>query len=231
MKKTIVFLLCLVFILSTTASAIKISTEQEKIDDNSENNKEENNYEKITLYRYGLDNSITPVEIELEKNSYETIEETIKKKCEELFKQDSKFQDFIKNLPEIKLKSKFTGDWGWLYVSSHGIGKHYKTKMLLRVVLKLSLFRFKLPQLSIKLRREIFCKYEHDLGAETNIVPIIRTAMGYNAAKNMTGNHSVYVHSFAGFTTWSGRFSISPEKKIPRAFAGVGRLVICKQFP
>lgn len=223
-KKTIVFLVCLIFISS--AISISIGKTIEKQAQSNENVK----VEKITLFRHGIDGSVTPIEVEIEVNEGEDLSKVIIEKCKELFEKDSKLNDFLEDLNSEKAQDDLTTKWGWLFVNSRGKGTHIKTKFIYRFLILLYLFKLRFPRLSLKVKREIFCNYENDPNAETTIIPIVKYLTGIEQKQIITGNHSVFVHQFSGFTTWSGRFSITPEDEFSRAFFGFARFVLVKQL-
>lgn len=223
-KKTIVLLVCLIFISS--AISISIGKTIEKQAQPNENVK----VEKITLFRHGIDGSVTPIEVEIEVKEGQDLSKVIIEKCKELFEKDSKLNDFLEDLNSEKTQDDLTTKWGWLFVNSRGKGTHIKTKFIYRFLILLYLFKLRFPRLALKVKREIFCNYENDPNAETTIIPIVKYLTGIEQKQIITGNHSVFVHQFSGFTTWSGRFSITPEDKFSRAFFGFARFVLVKQL-
>jgi hypothetical protein len=97
----------------------------------------------ITVYRYGVNGEITPVEIELELEKGIDINEAISKKCEELLENDIEFQSYKKLRLNIGILS---------FVNTRGRGLHLKP--FLR-------FHF------------ILCRYSNDRWATTTIRPLI----------------------------------------------------------
>lgn len=214
-KKTISLIVAITFLLTTIATASALT-----IDNKSNTDETEIIYstEKITIYRYGLDGKVQPIEIEVNEKDGQTIDDALMKKCDELFENDVEMQKAMNSTNKsISFFSR---------VTSQGKGFHYKSMLLESIAYRFILIRLGLPRLSTFLHKTIvFCKYTNDINAETTIRPILS-----NTTKVMEGSHSVFILNFIGYTTWIGRFSKSPFDLAPRHFSGIGRFVFCKDL-
>ncbi len=235
-KKIIAILSCLMFVITIFTNVSSLDIEKKAESDN-----EIENIETITFYRLGVDDSITTMSVDINLEENKDIEEILEDKCRELFENDPEFQSYIENegnnldteneVDSSNLLQNFVGAWGILLVSSRGKGLHLKTKPIYSIYLKLNLFKIKLPRIVIrKIISHMFCRYPNDPTAKTTIIPLIRTSINPYSIRNITGNHSVYVHRFMGFTTWLGRKDFSPLNMAPRAFYGIARRVICHKL-
>jgi hypothetical protein len=70
----------------------------------------------ITIFKYGINGDITPVDIKIDFNNLEEINEAISDKCEELLMNDNEFKSFNSSIS----LGIFT------FVKSHGRGIHLK---------------------------------------------------------------------------------------------------------
>lgn len=182
----------------------------------------------VTLYRYGPDGSITPMQVDVTLEEGRTLGEILADKCSELVENDAELQKFLQDY--IKDRNELNRTFGVLSkVKSHGKGFHFKTRFRIRIV---GLKQFKIfPLLPPYFKKQIrvsmiYCRYPRDDQATTTITPLIG---GENATKYVEGNHTVFVFSFVGFAGWFRRFSPSPLNIIPRAFAGYALLVNCRK--
>ena len=221
-KKTVAVSMFLIFLLSVFSTGSAKNTVKDI----------EFDFEKFTFHRHSIDGSVTEVIIDIKIDENRDLSELLEEKCKELFEKDAKFQSYIKDQGDFqKLLENFTGDWGILLISSHGRGLHLKSKPLLKMLVVKRLFKLRLPKILANIKIPVmFCRYPKDPKANTTIVPLVRSLLGFEA-KNMTGNHSVYVRNFIGFTTWNGISSFSPFDKIPRAFFGICQKAICHKLP
>ena len=190
----------------------------------------------ITLYRYGIDGSVTPIDTEIDIGEGKNFEEKLANKCSELLQNDGQLQNLLENLT-----SNLTATAGFLFIKSSGKGFHFESKtrikllkrpkILSKLLNKIKFFKIKLPKIKLFHKKTyLFCKYAKDPTANTTIIPLIRSAINESYIKNVQGNHSVFVYDFVGYTTWCGRFSFSPLDILPRAFAGYGRTAIYKNL-
>jgi len=217
-KKIIILHICLIIISSSFALV-----SAEGIDDvfvkNIPIEETLTSTESMVFYRYGPDGKITPVKVDLDLKSYDSIDEAISSKCDELFEKDYEMQNFFEgpNLTSGVLCK----------VKSHGKGFHYKSLILERLLLKFVLIRMGLPRLQTLISTPfVICRYSKDETANTTIVSILDK----NLTTGMEGNHTVLVYNFIGYTTWIGRFSKSLFNIIPRAFSGYAKLAICRRL-
>jgi len=220
-KKPLTLIICVLFLLTIAQAGMSKTLNSEK----KEEIENQVDTQKITLYRYGVNGEITPVEVEIDL-SEEDIGKAMQEKCQELFEEDQELQNYVLNLETKAQKSGLKFGWGSYRITSHGKGYHFKTKWILRLVIKLILIKLGLPRINLPGRRRvIFCNYNKDPNANTTIEPIL----GIIGTRNLTyieGNHSIFVNNFVGFTTWIGRFSKS--FLLPRAFYGIGTFFIAK---
>jgi hypothetical protein len=197
-----------------TSSAMNIKQSEEKIQEFS--SKAKIFSKKVTLYRHGLDGSITPVTVKLNLGETKDIGDAIIEKCQELFEKDFQFKN-LENISKIKFG---------LYniISSKGRGFHYQMKLLGKLSIRYILFRLGLPRLNTIFNDPIIiCRYKKDKNAKTTINPIIPGLK----TKVVNGSHTVIVHDFIGFTSWRGRFSFTPLNLIPKSFFGVAKFSFC----
>lgn len=211
MKKSINQLIVLTICLVLLLPSIIISS--------AENLKEPTNIKKIyTIYRYGPDGSITPLQVDIDIDK----DENLADKCEELFENDIEMQKLV----EIELENI---TFGFICkVKSQGKGFHYKSMFLEKIILRFVLFRLGLPRITTILHKPlIVCRYAKDTSAKTTITQLFGNNDTTNKTKIVIGNQTVIAQNFIGYTTWAGRFSKSLFDIIPRAFAGIARFVIC----
>lgn len=228
-KKIITMIITFTFLLSAVsisqANAVnKTILKDEKIET-----------EKVTLYRYGPDGSVTPIEVEVDTENIDDIEEFLADKCEELFQKDTEIQNFVKskinNFMENRTQFNLSFDFGYLHVKSKGKGFHYNTVLLGKIMLRYILFRLGLPRpQSIFAKQIIFCRYPRDNSSQTTITPIIRSVFRPNATTQINGNHSLMLISFVGFTSWLGRFSRTPFDIIPKTLNGVAKFAFWNEI-
>jgi hypothetical protein len=228
-NNTLVVLSVLLFVFSSMGSAYAASLTAE-----NEKNYNELEQKSITIYRIGPNGDIIPIKIDLEE-SIEDIGAFIEKKCDELFEKDLELQEYIKTLQtdENNTKINISGAYGVIRIKSQGRGFHFKTKTNVRITTRFKLFKIMLPRIMISARKcLVFANYANDSKARTTFYPLIRSNSNNDTnltAKIVEGAHSVIVTKFTGYTTWIGRFSnvLFDFDILPRAFSGVGRLVIC----
>ena len=157
------------------------------------------------------------INLKLEEGKY--LGEAIADKCQELFENDEELQEY---LTSIGIKLGFI-----CKIKSRGKGFHYQTKLIEKILLRFIRFRLALPRLNTLLTSPlVFCRYKKDLNANTTI-----TSLLLSNTKYVSGNHTVIVHNFIGFTTWFGRFSFSPLDLISRSLFGVAKFAICIKQP
>jgi hypothetical protein len=219
LKKAIVILLCLSFILTTVSfsSAEKLSYKAiynlKKPIQNNEITKE------ITVYRHGPDGSITPQKVIIKIEEGQDIGEVIAEECEKLFTNDIEMQSF--------LKGNNSSSYFVKRVTSYGRGLHLKIKPRIQLDKRVDLFPL-LPPYSktayfVPIR---YCRYNNDPGAYTRI-------SGLNSRKNITqeyhGPHQIFSVGFIGFTGWIGHISFLGFV-MRTGFAGISLYVTGSEF-
>jgi len=208
--KIIVLLISLAVLIPGLATASTVSIQDKQIIQTEE----ETTTQTFTIYRYGADGSVTPIDIDLEIDEEDDIGKVLADKCEELLNNDKEMQNFSLKALKIGFASK---------VKSWGRGFHYKMKLIGKLAVRFILIRLGMPFLQTMLTNPlVVCKYKNDEKAGTEITSII-----LNRTQNISGNHTVIVRNFIGYTTWFGRVSFSPLDIIPRAFSGWAKLAIC----
>jgi len=213
-KKIAAVLIILTFIVSgtITISAEKISLNEVTNHENIEDCKTKLN--TYTVYRHGIDGSIEPITIEIDESK--DTDDALLDKCQELFENDFEFSKLINF-------SNFSFGF-YSIIRSKGKGFHYQMRMLGKLTIRYILFRLGLPRIhSLILNPLIICRYSKDPKAKTTIKPLIML----NKTREIKGSHTVLVHNFVGFTTWSGRTSFSPFDIFPRSFVGLAKFAIC----
>ena len=232
MKKNKTMLIVLVC-LSIIVSSVGVNAVSLKTVDKTSTSEANVAHKTVTLYKHLPDGSVEPVEVDLEIKEDTDLGKLLEEKCQEIFDSDYELKDFFKEKSnETKINITLTGDWGWLFVKSRGRGFHFKAKPLVNMFVQFSLFKLNLPFILSNIKRPwVFCRYPKDGKAETTITPIIRSLIGLNCTKTITGHHSVLVRKFVGVTTWVGRVSFTPLDILPKAFYGIARWVICNKLP
>ncbi|MEA2055907.1 MAG: hypothetical protein U9O49_03645 [Candidatus Thermoplasmatota archaeon] len=219
LKNSLAIFICATFLFSLIAVSATASIDLEL-------NKKT---QEITLYRYGPDGSVKPVDVEVSFKNGQDLADAIAEKCEELAESDIEIQSFLGNndtsndtnasILKLGLFSK---------VTSRGRGFHFKFKTKVNVLIKFKLFSLLLPKLRVWKRTPIvFCKYLNDSRAHTTIT----STQDSNLTKVVEGSHSVFIYNFVGFTSWCGRFSFSPFDVLPRSFSGYAMFISCKTLP
>jgi hypothetical protein len=179
----------------------------------------------ITIYRYGLNGSVIPLQIEITQKEGQNLGEILVNKCCDLLESDRELQKFCQDYTNVNntLLAK---------VTSQGKGLHVKTTIHINLIrlakflpyLKLvKLFPWYPPFYSVRTNIPlIYCRYPRDANATTSITRILGEK---NETINVQGNHSLCAIGFVGFTSWFNRRSFSPFDIIPRAFAGYTLLI------
>ena len=220
-KKYTAILMCIIFLLSIASTSSAVTLQQQQEEKNEEPSKESRITSRtVTFYRYGVDGSVNPVEVDIELEEGQDIDDEIAEKCDELLENDVELQNLV-------LKSNISLG-AFVRIKSKGRGFHFKTMLLGKLFFRFILFRLGLPRLFTILNKPlVLCKYKSDPNAKTIFTPILRP----NAIPiTVNGTHKVAAINFLGFTTWFGRFSFSLFDIIPRAFSGIANLVVCKKF-
>jgi len=254
MKKIWVVLIALLFLstgLSSSVTAFSLQREsysekdtnsvsETTIDVDDTNNVETNT---ITLYRYGPDGSVSPVQIVLtpEETRDRALEDVLTDKCVELLEQDREIQTYVNttraSVNMIQLNtypSKKIPVYWCKFLKSEGKGIHIKiSPPRIKWLIWISLQMLKIPFIQIwhamlirmisrKAGSMIYCRYAHDTNANTTIGLFSKIShRGYN------GTHSVLCLGFVGYTTWLLPRSIAGQL-IKRSFAGFSLLTYVK---
>lgn len=192
-KKLIVTLVSLIILLSglSTASAISI-----KKDSSYTSEAETSTSTKmVTLYRFGTDGSITPVEVEVEVEEGQDINEAIEEKCLTILENDTEFQGLLNDSVSRNITS---------IVRSRGRGFHLKFVFTIQWLKSFDFFPLLPPYIFRRIRIPIvYCKYKNDPKAKTTITPLL------NRTNKLVveGPHSVRSIGFFGFKWWFGHIS------------------------
>lgn len=191
-KKIIGILLSFLILLSgiTTVSAINIKNETIT----SEKNETIEEFETVTIFRYGLDGSVEPFQIELKVDDQKDISQLMEEKCEELLKEDPEFKELANNNSKYNFITR---------IKSRGRGIHLKIAPQILWPLKFKLFPLLPPYIFRRVRIPIiYCRYSRDQKAYTTLTPLI----GGNST-TINGSHSVLSIGFFGFKWWVGSIS------------------------
>jgi len=211
-NKIIVLFITQIFLISglVTASDVNIEKSIEKTEEELE---PVSLSKTVILYRHGVDGSITPIKVKINSGNLIDTGDAILEKCQELFENDEEF----KNVSKIKVNI-------YSMVKSKGRGFHYQMQLLGKLSIRYILFRLGLPRIKTLFNDPlIVCKYKNE-EAKTTIRPLLLP----NIKVEINGSHIVIVHSFIGFTSWIGRFALTPLNLTPRSFYGIARLAFCQ---
>ncbi len=236
-KKSIALIICFTFItLAVVTSSAQEVQHHSNIEDTSEQITSTSNV--VTLYRHGLDGSITPIEIDISIEDGQDIEEVLDEKCREILEADEEIQEQAQALSDLTFGAI-------VYVESRGKGFHYQAKLIEKLFLRFWLWKLVLPRIALFMARPlVFCRYDKDPEARTYFKTISPTKwISYyipdnieqflwrqNRTVEIKGNHSVAVNSFIGITSWIGRFSFSPLNLRAHRFFGYGRFVVTNKL-
>ena len=161
---------------------------------------------KVTLYRHGLDGSITPVTVDLNVDEGMDIGEIINEKCSELLENDIEMQNFISSKGIL---SNITNISVWAHIKSWGVGVHWKSLVRFRIPL-FTLLRFRLFE-DVPLRYKIFginviswihCNYMNDDDAKTTIETLPLPVRPGTRKMTIEGKHNITTLFFFGYTFW-----------------------------
>jgi len=154
---------------------------------------------EATVYRCGPDGSIKPIKVILDLKEGEDPGETFLNKCSDLLKNDIEIQNFISNL-------SFFSE-----IKSIGKGFHWKSPLSFRIpftiIFRHSLFKWmelKYRLFGLNVVPRVYCNYTNDANAITEITPVSTPARQNPDPTNVTGNHSIEVFGFIGYTGWRG---------------------------
>ena len=217
-KKSIVAIICLTFLISAVGSSTAIIIENKETAEEAPQQTE-----TITLYRYGPDESVKPITVEFEIDEGQEYMDALIEKCQEILDDDVEIRNYFNSDDDNESNSslKFGKK---AFVTSYGRGFHFKMKWRLSFFLTKRLFTFSLPKIIIKLNRPwVLCNYKNDSKAKT----IIRPNMLVNHTQVINGSHSILLRNFVGLAMWSGRFQMS--NIMPRLIIGKAKYVITYQ--
>ena len=221
-KKSIAILTCLTFVMIavTSSSAVNVRQQEEENEEIVED--AIFSTETVTIYRYGPDGSVTPIERSITLEEGQDIGDALIAQCDELLENDKEIQKLLNDDEPNIMTGLF------VRVQSKGSGFHYKTLLLEKLYLRYFLWKLVLPRAATILAKPlVLCIYKKDFNAKTIIKPIRLKA---SEEKEINSTHLVIVNSFIGYTTWVGRFAYAPLTIIPRAFSGYGRFVFTKRI-
>lgn len=211
-NKIIVLFLTHIFLISGVVTASEINNEN-GIEKSEEELTPVSLSKTVILYRHGVDGSITPIKVKIDSGNSKDFGDAILDKCQELFENDEEFE----NISKIKVNI-------FSIVRSKGRGFHYQMQLLGKLSIRYILFRLGLPRIhTLFMDPLIVCKYKNE-EAKTTIRPLILP----NIKVEINGSHVVIVHNFIGFTSWIGRFALTPLNLTPRSFYGIARLAFCQ---
>lgn len=223
MKKSIVIVICLTFLISAVGSSSAVNVNKEKITNEESTCKSSKITEKTTLYRYGPDGTVTPITVEFEIEEGQEYIDALIQKCQKILDDDTEIKNYFNSDQEndanssLKLGKK-------AFVISYGRGFHFKMKWRLSFLLVNRLFSISIPKIIIKLNRPwVLCNYGNDSKAKT----IIRPNQLVNHTQVINGSHSLLLRNFVGLAMWSGRFQKS--NIMPRLIIGKAKYVLTYQ--
>jgi hypothetical protein len=206
-----------------TLLSISVVTAQSAVIKNVVNENEDITSEKttktVTVYRFGTDGSVQPVNIEIDVEDGQDINDVIAEKCEQMMENDLEFQSLALN--------NTTSFSALSIVKSKGRGLHLKLSPRIQYIKNYKLF----PMLPPYFRTAIFipivfCKYSRDLKASTTIKPLLNP----NNTRVLKGIHSVLCVGFYGFKWWIGRVSLLGFA-LRTGFVGLSMITVTKQYP
>jgi len=193
-KKIIVTLVSIIILISgfSTISATSIKK------DSSYSNQEETSSltKTVTVYRYGADGSITPVEVEIELKEGQDFNEAIEEKCLQILTNDPEFKGLLNdNISRSSIS----------LIKSRGRGLHLRFCLSITWLKKFDLFPLLPPYIFRRVNIPIiYCKYRFDQKAITKITPLL----DLSNTTIITGPHIVRSIGFYGFKWWLGHISL-----------------------
>jgi hypothetical protein len=210
-----VMLLFTILLVSNVSQALNTVN----INDDEQIKKIDTSYRKVRVYRFGPSGSITSKYIFVKDG--DDLSERLAEKCQELTINDDKIQSYIKKVNSNMSNFKFLSN-----VKSSGKGLNFKTnsfyskKVTIRPHWDKDFpFRFYFTiheRTKFNLFKSVFCFYSNE-EANTTITPLTSEN---SSVIHLEGPHMILTSGFIGYTTWIGRFPVSPFRLLPRAFAG-----------
>jgi hypothetical protein len=197
-KKLTVISVLLLFLVSGFAGA-SFASIKDNLSDDSVNN------ETVTLYRYGPDGTVTPIQVNIDLEDGQNVDEAVAEKCSELFNNDMAMRSY---LSDGNSSINFSG---MAHIRSVGTGFHWKSPVGFRIpfttILRYRMFsvvplRYKL--FGMKVIPRVYCEYLNDKDAVTEITPLPTPMMHSGNTTRIEGNHTVAIFGFVGYTGWWG---------------------------
>ena len=198
MKKLTVVSVLLFVLVSGLAVASSVSIPKSSIDDSIRT-------ETVTLYRYGPDGTVTPIQVNIDLKEEQNIDEAIAEKCSELFGNDMAMRSY---LSDGNSSINFSG---LAHIRSVGVGFHWKSPVGFRIpfttILRYRMFsvvplRYKI--FGMKVIPRVYCEYLNDKDAVTEITPLPTPLRHSGNTTRIEGNHTVAIFGFVGYTGWWG---------------------------
>jgi hypothetical protein len=221
-KKLIAILLCTIFLISSAVSASALSIKNKKSIDS-----QQKNTQIVTFYRYGPDGSEKQIDLEIDLDKGEYVD-LVSKKCDELLKNDNEIQNFFKDIDKKEQNDSGLKFGIFSKVRSWGKGFQFKTKYRLSFSLVLRFLCLCIPKIKLRFERPwLLCHYGNDTNAYTKIIPRFHN---FTRNTNLTGNHTLLLHNFIGFTTWVGRFDKIQNDRFPEIVWGRAGLVFAYKY-
>ena len=191
-KKIVGIFITLIILFSGITTVSAITMKNETI--NSQDNETEKEVETVTIFRYGLDGSVQPFEIEITVDNETNVYDVMEEKCEKLLNQDPEFKNLVENNTKYKYISR---------IKSRGRGIHLKVAPQILWPLKFKLFPLLPPYIFRRVKVPIiYCRYPRDQKAYTEVTPLIS-----GNTSTISGCHSVLSVGFFGFKWWLGSIS------------------------
>ena len=191
-KKLIGILISFIILFSGITTASAINMKNEVISQDEKNTEQE--VKTVTIFRYGLDGSVEPFEVEIEVDEQTDIFGLMEEKCNELLENDPEFNKLADNQSRFKYINK---------IRSRGRGIHLKIAPQILWPVKIKLFPLLPPYIFRRVKIPIiYCRYSRDSQAYTQLTPLI----GGNTS-TIEGPHSVFSIGFFGFKWWVGTIS------------------------
>jgi len=188
--------------------------------------------ETVTLYRYGPDGTITPININIAFQEGQNPDEAIAQKCSELVSTDIGIQTYLSGNNNMTNVSMFAR------VTSFGAGSHLKSFFSIRIPF-LSLLKYGLLQ-NLPLRYKIFgprwipiivCNYSKDEGAKTSIETVPTPIRPNKTEITIEGKHAIWVSYFVGYVGWRGTSAdFYDTRGLRTGFDGYASFIIYEKF-
>jgi hypothetical protein len=150
----------------------------------------------------------------------DTVETNIEK-IEDLLENYMKMEDYISLIENDENESAFN-KYENAWVVSWGRGFHYKSRFRIKIVLTNRLLELLYPWNRPQFNRPwVFCSHKNDSKSKTFILK----AKDTDGIVKINGSHIVLMHRFVGFTTWPGKYELSPLDIFPKLVIGRAKAV------